>query len=496
MGRFIFRNSWSAAIAMIIVLPVVPVILISGSATPALAVSIAFAAIMALWVVYFRLQVTMVKVLAFLLPFSMELPISGGSMLSIPAEPLMIIIVLVLAFELAGQPLNQLRNSLHGEFLWLLPLAFAFILSNVFSEMALVSAKFTIVNFLYILVFFVFLARLFILYPRLFFQMLLLYSMGLFVVLMWSIYRYWQWEWNPVVVRGIFKPFYNDHTIFGASSALLGCIWLGTLKNAKDFKTGIICLMTGMVFAACVFFSTSRAAILSLLAFSGVFALLAMNIRLKHLIIISLALFVLMVLNFREISSRLRQIDTISYEMDAGLYERIRSAGNISTDVSNIERLNRWVSAWRMFLDRPVTGYGPGTYQFKYIPFQDPSLMNRLTVTNIYDIPDGSGGTAHSEYFLALSEMGLPGLIGWLIILGRWTYIAFGKSRHHPNRRMIIAAFAALSTYYFHANFNNFLNTDKFAFLFWGIAAWLVANYHSASPREEEPEIVIQKAGE
>ncbi len=38
-------------------------------------------------------------------------------------------------------------------------------------------------------------------------------------------------------------------------------------------------------------------------------------------------------------------------------------------------------------------------------------------------------------------------------------------------------ALVALSTYFFHALVNNFLTTDKFAFLFWGTAAWLLASY-------------------
>jgi hypothetical protein len=58
---------------------------------------------------------------------------------------------------------------------------------------------------------------------------------------------------------------------------------------------------------------------------------------------------------------------------------------------------------------------------------------------------------------------------------------SFRKSGDHPQRKNIIIAFAVLSTYLFHGAFNNFLNTDKLAFLFWGFAAWLVANYELES---------------
>ena len=48
-----------------------------------------------------------------------------------------------------------------------------------------------------------------------------------------------------------------------------------------------------------------------------------------------------------------------------------------------------------MFEERPLFGFGPGTYQFTYIPFQEKSLENRLTVRNPDSPPQGSGGSAH-----------------------------------------------------------------------------------------------------
>ena len=68
-----------------------------------------------------------------------------------------------------------------------------------------------------------------------------------------------------------------------------------------------------------------------------------------------------------------------SHDPQATLVEKSMSVTNLNTDVSNIERLNRWVSALRMFEERPFTGFGPGTYQFTYLPFQEKRLANRLT---------------------------------------------------------------------------------------------------------------------
>jgi len=75
--------------------------------------------------------------------------------------------------------------------------------------------------------------------------------------------------------------------------------------------------------------------------------------------------------------------------------------------------------------------------------------------------------------------MGIIGIFALFILLGRWIWIAFEGSLFHPQRTTIILIFAILSTYLFHALFNNFLTTDKFAFLFWGMAAWMVVYYKS-----------------
>jgi len=51
----------------------------------------------------------------------------------------------------------------------------------------------------------------------------------------------------------------------------------------------------------------------------------------------------------------------------------------------------------------PVFGFGPGTYQFEYGPYQH-STEKTLISTNF-----GDRGNAHSEYIGPLAEEGLPG---------------------------------------------------------------------------------------
>ncbi|HET6556315.1 MAG TPA: O-antigen ligase family protein, partial [Prolixibacteraceae bacterium] len=328
--------------------------------------------------------------------------------------------------------------------------------------------------------------------PNLFPRLLFLFSLSQLLVLCYSIYQFAGFDFNTVTIKGIFRPFYKDHTILGATGAFLSTFWLLSIRKAKNAKQKLSSAFLGLVFLGSVFLSFSRAAFLSMVFAAIIWMAFQFHIRIKHLAIMVLAGLLLAAIYRQPVMESLSSNKNLSHDASASYLERLESSSNISTDISNLERLNRWYSGIKMAQQRPFAGFGPGTYQFQYIPFQSPQLMNRLTVKNYWHIPENSGGTAHSEYVLALSEMGIVGLISLLAFLGRWMWISFEKSHAKVQRRDIVIAFTVLSTYLFHGAFNNFLNTDKFAFLFWGFAAWLAANYEMT--KKTNPENTIHEA--
>jgi O-antigen ligase len=158
--------------------------------------------------------------------------------------------------------------------------------------------------------------------------------------------------------------------------------------------------------------------------------------------------------------------------------EQIESVSNISTDASNLERINRWNSAIRMFQEKPFLGFGPATYMFQYAPYQF-SYDKTIISTNA-----GDRGNAHSEYLGPLSEEGVFGLLSILLVIGLTIYTALNLYRKEQNRfvrllSMIIIL--GLFTYYIHGFLNDFLDLDKTSALFWGFTAIIVALdvYHS-----------------
>ena len=154
------------------------------------------------------------------------------------------------------------------------------------------------------------------------------------------------------------------------------------------------------------------------------------------------------------------------------LADQVKSISNISTDASNLERLNRWSSAIRMWKEQPLTGIGPGSYQFIYGPYQRSDMMTIIS-TN-----DGDMGNAHSEYIGPLTEQGIPGALLMLAIFVVTFLTGERVYRTAVDRRLghlALVLAVSLFTYYVHGILNNFLDTDKLSVPFWAFTAAIVA---------------------
>jgi O-antigen ligase len=127
-----------------------------------------------------------------------------------------------------------------------------------------------------------------------------------------------------------------------------------------------------------------------------------------------------------------------------------------------------------MFQDRPIFGYGPGTYANEYARFQRPENLTIIS-TNF-----GDGGNAHSEFLGPMAEMGFLGLIAMLLIVSAIFYKGIHLYLQWPDKEkemktLILAMILSLTTYFVHAFLNNFLDTDKAAVPIWGFCAAFIA---------------------
>ena len=218
-----------------------------------------------------------------------------------------------------------------------------------------------------------------------------------------------------------------------------------------------------------LFFSYCRAAWLSVLGAIGVYVLVRMGMKVKWMVLLfGVAVGVFFVYQSDVLYKLGKNHQDSSYDL-AG---QIKSISNISTDASNLERLNRWASAVRMWKESPVVGCGPGTYQFLYASYQRSYQLSTIS-TNA-----GNLGNAHSEYIGPMTEQGVPGVA--LVIALFMTTFATGvrvyrTARDRQVANMALAFTLSLLTYYIHGVFNNFLDTDKLSVPFWAFSAVVVA---------------------
>ena len=170
------------------------------------------------------------------------------------------------------------------------------------------------------------------------------------------------------------------------------------------------------------------------------------------------------------------------------LAEHVESISNVSSDASNLERLNRWNSALAMFEERPVFGWGPGTYQFVYAPFQRSQDLTIISTNN------ADGGNAHSEYLGPLSEQGVLGSLAVILLVLVVSGLAFRLTyslESYELKVIVLSVYLGLMTYFVHGVLNNYLDTDKASAPFWGFIAVLVAIdvFHSKKTPELEKEV-------
>ena len=144
---------------------------------------------------------------------------------------------------------------------------------------------------------------------------------------------------------------------------------------------------------------------------------------------------------------------------------------NVSTDASNLERINRWKSAIRLFEERPHLGWGSGTYQFNYAPYQN-YYEKTIISTNA-----GNMGNAHSEYLSVLAETGWPGLLSFIVLIGMVftkAIVLYHKLNDSQDQAMLMACILGLVTYFTHAFLNNFFDMDKASVPIWAFVAIIV----------------------
>jgi O-antigen ligase len=414
-----------------------------------------------------------VYLVAFFAPLSVplsELSPGLGFDMFLPTEPLifglLIIFILKVIYERGFDKqilTHPVSLAVYINLIWILLTAFT-------STMPLVSFKFLLGRIWFVAVLYFITAKMFSGGKNLE-KYIWLYAISLVIVIFYTLNRHLGYGiWNKQVANFVCNPFYKDHTSYGAALAMyIPFFLMFSFGKFVSHKQKIYSVIVLVILIIGFVFSYTRAAWLSMVVAAGVYVVIKLRIRFKPLFITVATVFALLILFWNQIEMGLAQN---SEQSSADFKTHISSMTNITSDASNLERINRWSCAIRMFKEKPFFGFGPGTYMFQYARYQlneDRTIIS----TNSAD-----GGNAHSEYLGPLSESGVLGMLTFLLIIGVVVYTAVHTYMRLTDRRLksfVLAALVSLVTYYIHGFLNNFLDTDKLSVPFWGFTAMIVA---------------------
>ncbi|RLD61102.1 MAG: hypothetical protein DRJ05_03355 [Bacteroidetes bacterium] len=420
--------------------------------------------------VYFISLDKILLLITFVTPFAINIKdLDLGFGISLPSEPLMVGVLIFFLIKLIYDLSYDHRILRHPVTLAIFFNLIWLLFTSVTSEMPLVSFKF-IVSRLWFIVPFYFMGILLFKKIKDIKLFLWLYIISFSGVILYTIFNHSLRGFDEESGHWVMTPFYNDHTVYGAILAMYIPILVG-FSFLKKYKAGtkIIARFILALFLLAVVLSYGRAAWISLAGALGIYIVILLKIKFRWLFLSVVVVFGLFFTFQQQI---IENLERNKQDSSANFVEHIQSMSNISSDASNLERINRWQSAIRMFNERPFWGQGPGTYQFLYAPYQR-SKEKTIISTNAGDM-----GNAHSEYIGPLAESGVLGMVSLLLIFTMSIITALKVYKNSNNREvkmLSLVTLLGLLTYYMHGFLNNFLDSDKASVPVWGFIAIIVA---------------------
>lgn len=426
---------------------------------------------MVVFCLYFFALKDVLLLIVFLTPLSINLSSTGfGISIGVPSELMLIVFVLMFLLKMCydGKVEKDVVQHpvsivIYLSLLWM----FA---TSITSEMPLVSFKYLVARLWFVIPCYFVAIRIFLSDNKNIMKYNWAFTIAFAIVIVYTLIHHSMNGFTRQSGLWVMFPFFPEHTCYGAVLVfMLPFLFYCSLKKEYSMKKRALSFAVFLLFVVATYFSFTRAAWLSAVAAVMVYVAFLLKIKFKYVISI---IGVLVALFFSFKDQIIISMERNSMESSQNFVDHIKSMTNITSDASNLERINRWSSAIRMWEERPVFGWGAGTYQFVYAPFQRSSEKTIIS-TNAGDV-----GNCHSEYFGPLSEQGLPGLIlvfALMIAIFATGGRVYRRADNSADKYTVLFCMLAFVTYYTHGVMNNFLDIDKAAVPFWLYMAIIVS---------------------
>ena len=378
-------------------------------------------------------------------PFGIETLLPGGSALYLPTEPMIFLALAAWAARLlAGAPLRIPKSRLH---LPLAALAAATLAASLLGAYPMYGVKALVMasayvsfGYLYCLVAVDDAAR-----P----ERLVPWIVGSAAV--WGIYGTVKVIAEGVSLRnayGAVRPFFSEHGGYGAYLAMIFPLALLVALERRGramflYASASIAILLGIVF------SFTRAAWVSLaVVLPPILGLWFWWRRSARPLVLLGSAGLVLVLVLAGIGA------------SEGVGRHVESIGE-KGDVSNLERLNRWMAATEMLKQHPFFGVGFAAYPNVYHLYRRKVVLTGLAYQSM---------GPHSEVFRLLSETGFVGFAAacWFLLTAALVGLNVFRWSDDPRVKMLVlAVMAGIGTYAIHGFFRTYLDLEKVCVPFW-----------------------------
>lgn len=428
-------------------------------------------ALIIVYIAFFKFDI-LFMLLVFFTPLSINIEeFTNGEMgLFLPTEPILFGMLLLIIF-------NSIYKAKFDRSILLHPISVIIIIQLLWILFTAITSEFPLVSFKFLLTKLWFFIPIYF-YGILFFKekdnriitFIWLFISALTLVVVYTLINHGINGFDEETGHWVMSPFFKDHTSYGAILALSYPLLIGLYHITKSPISRFILIFLLILFGIAIIMSYTRAAWLSLFGAFLVYLLIKFKVKFKYLAFLGFIGILYIAVNWVEISHSLEK--NRAEHATENFDERLESMANVTSDASNLERINRWTAAYDLWSERPILGWGPGTYAMVYGPYQRSQNLTIISTSS------GNRGNAHSEYLGPLAEQGLIGmllmfiLVGLIIYYGIIVYLKLPDDSIH--KTLVLVSVLGLITYFAHGFLNNYLDTDKATVPVWGLTAYIV----------------------
>lgn len=413
------------------------------------------------------------------LPFTVEYNFPNGLGIDIPAEPLMMLIaalsvgmIVVRAHSIPSRyVLNPISLLLLLHLVWI-------VFASIYSHDVIRSAKFILAKLWFIIPFYA-LPFWFLKSEKqiLSWIKILLISVTTACIYVWINHAPSGFSFQEI--NHAVHPVFRNHVNYaGMLLVTIPFFWV-YLSTKSLSKLAKLCLYTlGLFLVISIVFSYTRAAMISLLL--GVASSIVIHYKLlRPLLIVGMIGTVVVVCSLIQDNQFINYAPDYERTISHQRFDNLIEATAKGEDISTMERAYRWVAGGYMVQDRPLTGFGPGTFYTAYEAYT-------LSIFSTYVSHNPDQSTIHNYFFLILVEQGVFGLIifVWLCLYA----LTRGEALYHYyygfKRRLVLAATVLLIMILLMNLINDMVESLKVGSFFF-ISLFIIAKY-DMEMREEK----------